>query len=104
MSAPRLSPSTLKTLRGMIIDRDEAWRADAEMAPVIEEAIRNGLQNVDGKTHDRIYMYLRYGPRGEDGQCQPLPGSYETYGLDEKQMAKAWRKYLKRHGLQPVVA
>lgn len=98
----RIGPSTLKTLRGMIIDRDEAWRADAEMAPVIEGAIRDGLKRIDEKTCARIYTYLRYGPRGEDGQCQPLPGSYETYGLDETQMAKAWRKYLKRHGLQPV--
>lgn len=97
-----LSKSTLKTLRGMIIDRDEAWRADAEMAPVIDDAIRVGFENVEDKTRDRIYSYLRYGPMGEDGRCQPLPGSYETYGLDEKQMAKAWRRYLKRRGLQPV--
>lgn len=98
----KLSPSTLKTLRGMIIDRDEAWRADTEMAPVIEDAIRRGFQNLDDKTRDGIYSYLRYGPVGEDGRCHPLPGSYKTRGFDEKQMAKAWRKYVKRHGLQPV--
>lgn len=103
MSAPtKLSRSTLKTLRGMIIDRDEAWRADAEMAPVIEDAIRAGFQNVDDKTRDRIYTYLRYGPVGEDGQRQPLTGTYETYGHDEKQMAKAWRNYLKRYEVQPL--
>lgn len=101
-SAPRLKNSTLKTLRGMIIDRHEAWRADAEMAPVIESAIRQGLRNIDSETRDRIYGFLRYGPRDEDGFCQPLPGSYETYGFDEKQMAKAWRKYLKKYGMEPV--
>lgn len=98
----RVGDGTLKNLRGMIIDRDEAWRADAEMAPVIDAAIRQDLKRIDEKTCARIYSYLRYGPRGEDGQCQPLPGSYETYGFDEKQMVKAWRKYLKKYGMEPV--
>jgi hypothetical protein len=100
----RIGPTTLKTMQGMIIDRDEAWRADPEWGPIIEDAIRKGIENVDEKTCGRIYGYLRYGPMDEDGRRQPLPGSYETYGHDEKQMAKAWRRYLSSHGLQPMTA
>ncbi len=94
-----ISASELKTLRGMIIDRNKAWRADPEMAPVIEEAIRNRLKNLDETTYNRIYQFLRYGPMGEDGMRRPLPGSYKTYGLDEKQMVRAWKRYRKRHGI-----
>lgn len=91
--------SSLKTLRGMIIDRDEAWRGDPEMAPVIEEAIRNRLKNLDLRTYHRIYDYLRYGPTDENGVSRPLPGSYETRGYDERQMVRAWKRYRKRHGI-----
>ena len=66
--------------------------------PVIDAAIRKGIKNIDESTFSQVYMYLRYGPLDEDGRLQPLPGSYKTYGLDEKQMAKAWKKYLRRKG------
>lgn len=91
--------SSLKTLRGMIIDRDKAWRADAEMGPVIEEAIRNRLKNLDEKNYNRIYEFLRYGPMGDDGKRHALCGSYETFGYDERQMVRAWKRYRKRHGI-----
>jgi len=84
----QIGTGKLKTLRGMIIDRDKAWRADAEMAPVIDSAIRKGLKNIDEDTFNRIYQFLWRGG---------LPGSYETYGFDEQQMRQAWRKYLPRH-------
>lgn len=93
-----IDESGLKTLRGMIIDRDEAWRADPEMAPVIDATIRNGLKNIDANTWVRIYRYLRYGPMGADGHRERLAGTYETWGFDAEQMAKAWRKYLRKHG------
>lgn len=96
-----IGPATLKTLRGMIIDRDAAWRADPEVAPVIEAAIRKGLETIDSKTCDRIYMYLRYGPMDEHGQRRPLDGTYETYGYSEKRMTEAWRTYLQRYNMQP---
>lgn len=93
----RIGPGELKTLRGMIIDRDKAWRADAEMAPVIDAAITAGLKNVDEPTFNRIYMFLRYGPFNEaTGQRESLPGTYETRGLDTDQMKAAWKKYRKR--------
>ena len=94
MSAPRrIGPNDLKNLRGMIIDRDEAWRRSPEWAPVIEAAIRDGIENIEGDTFMRVNAYLRF---------SGLPGSYETYGFNEKQMAKAWRRYLKRHQVQPA--
>lgn len=93
----RISASSLKTLRGMIIDRDEYWRPDAEMAPVIDAAIRKGLKRIDEPTHERIYWFLRYGPMGDDGQRHPLDGSYETQGFDEQEMAKAWRRYYRKN-------
>jgi hypothetical protein len=93
-----IDESDLRTLRGMIIDRDEAWRADPEMAPVIEATIRKGLRNIDATTWTRIYRYLRYGPMGENGQRERLAGTYETYGFDAGQMAEAWRKYVRKHG------
>jgi hypothetical protein len=84
----RIGTSQLKTLRGMIIDRDKAWRVDAEMAPAINGAICKGLKKIDEDTFNRIYQFLGYGG---------LPGSYETYGFDEQQMRQAWREYLPRH-------
>jgi hypothetical protein len=94
MGAPwRIGPNALKNLCGMIIDRDAAWRANPEWAPVIETAIREGIENIDSDTFGRIHSYLWFGG---------LPGSYETYGFNDKQMAKAWRRYLKKHGLQAV--
>ncbi|ACC42853.1 hypothetical protein MMAR_4446 [Mycobacterium marinum M] len=84
----RIGASQLKTLRGMIIDRDEAWRAHAEMAPVIDRAIRKGLKNIDEETFTQIHNFLWRGG---------LPGTYETCGFDEQKMRKAWRKYLPRH-------
>lgn len=104
MAARQIGTSTLKTLRGMIIDRDVAWRADAEMAPVIDGAIRNGLNRIDQENCGRIYTFLRYGPMGADGQRQPLEGNYKTCGLDEEGMRKAWRRYYKKHYPKPVDA
>ncbi|PJE24240.1 MAG: hypothetical protein CK431_07045 [Mycobacterium sp.] len=78
----------------MIIDRDEAWRANSEWAPIIDAEIRKGIENIDAHAFAHIHAYLWYGG---------LPGSYETYGFDEKQMAKAWRKYLKTHNVQPSI-
>jgi hypothetical protein len=89
----RIGAGHLKALRGMIIDRDKGWRADPEMAPVIEAAIHNGIGNIDAEAFSRIYNYLWHGN---------LPGSYETAGYDKKQMAKAWRKYLKRYKVQSL--
>ncbi len=94
----RIGPTSLKTLRGMIIDRNDAWRADSEMALVIEAVIRKGTKNIDEATFGRVYEFLRYGPRDEEGICRPLDGSYTTYGFDEKQMTRAWRRYLLQHG------
>jgi hypothetical protein len=91
-AAWKIPPSMLRTLRGMIIDRDEAWRANPKWSKIIGAEIRKGIENIEELTFNKVYWYLRDGG---------LPGSYETYGLDEEQMAKAWRKYLKRHGLQP---
>jgi hypothetical protein len=90
-TAWRIGPNDLKNLRGMIIDRDTAWRADAEWSKVIDVAIQNGIDNIDEHTFGRIHSYLWFGG---------LPGSYETYGFNEKQMAKAWRRYLKRYKVQ----
>jgi hypothetical protein len=87
-AAWKIPPKMLRHLRGMIIDRDEAWRADPEMAQAIEAAIRKGIENIDELTFNRVY----YDPRWRE-----LPGSYETYAFDEERMAKAWRRYLKRH-------
>src|SRR5690242_8995312 len=99
----RIGRNDLRVLRGMIIDRDAAWRADAEMAPFIEAVIRRGIEDIDEKTCNVLYMYLRYGPLDEAGCRHPLSGSYETCGFDEKQMAGAWRKYLKRHRVHPKI-
>ena len=88
----RPTPSELKTIRGMIIDRNDAWRADAEMAPVIDTAIRKGIRR-DREVFWRIYQFL---------WSSGLPGSYETYGFDEQQMRKAWRRYYKKHYPKPV--
>lgn len=94
MSAPwRIGPNELRNLRGMIIDRDAAWRADRKWAPRIEAAIRGGIENIDRETFMHVHAYL-WG--------SGLPGSYETYGFGEKKMAKAWRQYLKKHKVQPV--
>lgn len=84
----KIGMSQLKTLRGMIIDRDKAWRAHAEMAPVINGAICKGLKKIDEDTFNRVYQFLGHGG---------LPGSYETYGFDEQQMRQAWREYLPKH-------
>jgi hypothetical protein len=84
----KIGASQLKNLRGMIIDRDKAWRANAEMAGVINGAILKGIKNIDRDTYDRIYQFLRHGG---------LPGSYETYGFDEQQMRQVWRDYLPRY-------
>jgi len=72
----------------MIIDRDKAWRAHPEMAPVINGAICKGLKRIDEDTFNRIYQFLAHGG---------LPGSYETYGFDERQVRQAWREYLPKH-------
>jgi hypothetical protein len=94
VSAPwRIGANDLRNLRGMIIDRDAAWRADPKWAPRIEAAIRDGIENIDSETFMHVHAYLR---------CSGLPGSYETYGFNDKEMAKAWRRYLKKHGLQSV--
>jgi hypothetical protein len=84
----KISAGQLKNLRGMIIDRDKAWRANAEMAPVINHAILQGIRNIDRDTFDRIYQFLGHGG---------LPGTYETSGFDERQMREAWRQYLPRY-------
>ncbi|WP_099039723.1 hypothetical protein [Mycobacterium neglectum] len=91
----QIDASKLCTLRGMIIDRDAAWRANPEWAPVIEAAIRNGIENIDADTFGRIHSFLWFGG---------LWGTYETYGFGEKKMAKAWRQYLKKHKVQPMNA
>lgn len=41
------SPKELHTIRGMIIDRDKAWRRHPTWGPVINSAIRKGLKNLD---------------------------------------------------------
>ena len=87
----QIGPKMLRTLRGMIIDRDEAWRAEPKWSKIINAEIRKGIENIDEVTFNRLYSHLRY-----DG----LSGSYETWGFDEDKMAKAWRKYLKRHKVQ----
>lgn len=87
------SDNALTSLRGMIIDRDAGWRADPKWAPVIESAIRDGIETLDEETFWRIHNFLWSGG---------LPGNYETYGMGEKRMAKAWRRYLKKHGMEPV--
>lgn len=95
MKSTRWEPSrnALRNLRGMIIDRNTGWRADPTWAPVIESAIREGIETLSEERFWRIHNFLWTGG---------LPGNFETYGFDEKQMAKAWRRYLKKHGLQPV--
>lgn len=94
MSAPwRIDESKLCSLRGMIIDRDAAWRADPEWAPIIDAVIRAGIENIDADTFSRIHAYLWYGG---------LWGTYETYGFGDEKMAKAWRKYLKKHKVQTM--
>ena len=86
----RIDANNLRNLRGMIIDRDTAWRANPEWAPVIEAAIHNGIENIDADTFARIYSFLWFGG---------LWGTYETYGFGEEKMAKAWRRYLKKHNV-----
>jgi hypothetical protein len=88
-AAWKIPSNMLKNLRGMIIDRDAAWRANPEMAPAIEVAIRRGIENIDEPTFNRVYFDLRF---------SGFPGSYETRGFDEKQMKEAWKKYLVEHG------
>lgn len=97
MRSTRWVPSNnaLRNLRGMIIDRNAGWRADPKWAPVIESAIRQGIETLDEERFWRIHNFLWTGG---------LPGTYETQDFNEKQMAKAWRKYLKKHGLQSVTA
>lgn len=95
IKAWRIGANDLRNLRGMIIDRHDAWRADTDMASMIEAAIRKGIEDIDANTFMRINGYLRFGG---------LPGTYETQGFNEVKMAKAWRRYLKKHGLQPVTA
>jgi hypothetical protein len=93
MSAPwTINENQLTTLRGMIIDRDAAWRADAEWGPKIEAEIQKGIENIDGDAFSHIYGFLWHGG---------LWGTYETQGFDERQMFRAWRRYLKRHKVQP---
>lgn len=92
-TAWRIGANDLKNLRGMIIDRDAAWRASAEWAPVIEAAIREGIESIDADTFMRINAYLRFGG---------LPGTRETQGFNDVKMATAWRRYLKRNGLPPM--
>ena len=88
----RIGAQELKYLRGMIIDRDAAWRGNPEMAPIIEAAIRKGIERIDEPTFNDVYHnYLRF---------SGLPGTYETRGFDEKQMEKAWQSYLKKHEVQ----
>lgn len=95
MSAPwRIDASKLCSLRGMIIDRDAAWRADPEWAPIIDAAIRAGIENIDGPTFSRIFAQLWHGG---------YRGEYTTYGFGEKKMAKAWRQYLKKHNVRPSI-
>ncbi len=91
----RIGANDLKCLRGMIIDRDAAWRADAEWAPKIEAAIRGGIENIDADTFMRVNAYLRF---------SGLHGSYETQGFNEVKMTSAWRRYLERHEVQPTKA
>lgn len=96
MSAPwRIDASKLCALRGMIIDRDAAWRADPEWAPIIDAAIRAGIENIDADTFSRIFAQLWHGG---------YRGEYTTYGMGEERMAKAWRRYLKKHKVQPMKA
>lgn len=83
----------LTTIRGMIIDRDEAWRAAPEWAPVIDEAVRQGIETLDPETFWKIHNFLWH---------SGLPGSYETYGYGDERMAKAWRRYIKRHYPKPA--
>jgi hypothetical protein len=89
----RIDASQLCSLRGMIIDRDAAWRADPEWAPVIDAAIRDGIENIDVDTFSRIFAQLWHGG---------YRGEYTTYGMGEERMAKARRRYLKRHKMQPA--
>lgn len=87
------SASALRNMRGMIIDRDTGWRGDPEWAPVIESAIRDGIENLEEKRFWEIQHQLWHGG---------YAGDYTTYGMGDKRMAKAWCRYLKRHGLQPT--
>jgi hypothetical protein len=87
----QISSSSLRTLRGMIIDRDEGWRADSKWSEIIDAEIRKGIENIDEPTFNQVYWYLRDGG---------LPGSYETWGFNEEKMTKACRRYLKRHKVQ----
>ncbi|BBX27953.1 hypothetical protein [Mycolicibacterium alvei] len=89
----KIGASQLCSLRGMIIDRDAAWRADPEWAPIIDAAIRAGIENIDGPTFGRIFAQLWGGG---------YRGDYTTYGMGEVRMAKAWRRYLKKHRVQPA--
>ena len=81
----------LRTLRGTIIDRDVAWRAEPKWSKITNAEIRKGIENIDEVTFNRVYSHLR-----DDG----LSGSYETWGFDEDKMAKDWQKYLTRHKMQ----
>jgi hypothetical protein len=94
VTAPwQINASKLCSLRGMIIDRDTAWRADPEWAPVIDAAIRAGIENIDADTFSRIFSQLWRGG---------YQGDYTTYGMGEERMAKARRRYLKKHKVQPI--
>lgn len=93
----RIGRDRLRTLRGMIIDRNKGWGANVEMAPVIEAAIQNRLKNIDEETYSSIYVFLRYGPMDASGTRQPLRGTYETCGLDCDQMQKAWNRYIRKY-------
>jgi hypothetical protein len=58
-----ISDRELKTLRGMIIDRDAAWRADPKWAEIIDAEIRKGIEHIDADTHTAIDEYLSLDPR-----------------------------------------
>ncbi len=85
----RIHSLDLKNLRGMIIDRNAAWRRDPKWSKTIDTAIRKGIENIDQGTFGHINGYLWHGG---------LPGTYETRGLNEAQMEEAWRAYLDKHG------
>ena len=89
---PWITSRELRTLRGMIIDRDAAWRADPKWSKIIDAEIRKGIENIDGPTFKGIYDYIRYGN---------LPGIYKTWGFGPVKMEAAWKEYLEHHNVVP---
>jgi hypothetical protein len=89
----KIPDNELRVLRGMIIDRDAAWRADPKWAEIIDAEIHKGIENIDPDTHTDIDEYLRHGG---------LPGNYRTWGFGPTKMEAAWKAYLEEHNVVPL--